>query len=101
MKARLEFAEIFVDKSESFWDNVLWTGETRLDLFGEPYQLYIHREKNEAFEEKKPTVKQGRGGEMCFRAILMHLEQLTLESVHHHVHWLDTHTSSNRIITQN
>uniref|UniRef100_H2MNT5 Tc1-like transposase DDE domain-containing protein n=1 Tax=Oryzias latipes TaxID=8090 RepID=H2MNT5_ORYLA len=62
-KARLEFAKMHVDKPQSFWENVLWTDETKLELFGKAHQLYVRRLKNEAYNQKNtvPTVKHGRG----------------------------------------
>lgn len=72
-KARLEFAKLHVDKPQSFWENVLWTDQTKLELFGKAHQLYVHRRKNEAYQEKNtvPTVKHGGGSVMfwgCFAA---------------------------------
>lgn len=72
-KARLEFAKMHIDKPQSFWENVLWTDESKLELFGKSHQLYVHRRKNEAFKEKNtiPTVKHGGGSVMfwgCFAA---------------------------------
>lgn len=32
-KARLKFAKLHVNKPQSFWENVLWTDETKLELF--------------------------------------------------------------------
>ena len=32
-KERLEFSKMHIDKSQSFWENVLWTDETKLELF--------------------------------------------------------------------
>ena len=66
-KARLEFAKMHIDKPQGFWENVLWTDETKLELF----QLYVQRRKNGAYKEKNtvPTVKHGRGSVMfwgCF-----------------------------------
>ncbi len=61
-KARLEFAKTYVTKPQSFWENVLWTDETK-----------VIRKRNEAFKEKNtvPTVKHGGGSKMfwgCFAA---------------------------------
>uniref|UniRef100_A0A3P9LSK4 Transposase Tc1-like domain-containing protein n=1 Tax=Oryzias latipes TaxID=8090 RepID=A0A3P9LSK4_ORYLA len=66
-KARLEFAKMHVDKPQSFWENVLWTDETKLELFGKKHQLYVGRLKNEASNQKNtvPTVKHG-GGSVLF-----------------------------------
>ena len=71
-KARLDFAKMHVDKPQSFWENVLWTDETKLELFGKSHQP-VYRRKNEAFKEKNtmPTVKHGGGSVMfwgCFAA---------------------------------
>ena len=62
-KVRQEFAKMHIDKPQSFWENVLWTDETKLELFGKSHQLYVHRHKNEAYKEKNtvPTVKHGGG----------------------------------------
>uniref|UniRef100_A0A3P9J938 Tc1-like transposase DDE domain-containing protein n=1 Tax=Oryzias latipes TaxID=8090 RepID=A0A3P9J938_ORYLA len=73
LKARLEFAKMHVDKPQSFWENVLWTDETKLELFGKAHQLYVGRLKNEAYKEKNtfPTVKHGGGSVLfwgCFAA---------------------------------
>uniref|UniRef100_H2M9V3 Transposase Tc1-like domain-containing protein n=1 Tax=Oryzias latipes TaxID=8090 RepID=H2M9V3_ORYLA len=60
-KARLEFAKMHVDKPQSFWENVLWTDETKLELFGKAHQLY----------NTVPTVKHGGGSVLfwgCFAA---------------------------------
>uniref|UniRef100_A0A8C5Q9A8 Transposase n=1 Tax=Leptobrachium leishanense TaxID=445787 RepID=A0A8C5Q9A8_9ANUR len=70
-KSRLEYAKSHVDKPQKFWDSVLWTDETKLELFGPMDQLYVWRRKNKAYEEKNtlPTVKHGGGSIMlwgCF-----------------------------------
>ena len=45
-KARLEFGKMYIGKPQSFWENVLWTDETKLELFGKLHQFYVHRHKN-------------------------------------------------------
>ena len=62
-----------IDKPQSFWENVLWIDESKLELFGKSHQLYVHRHKNEAYQEKNtaPTVKHGGGSVRfwgCFAA---------------------------------
>lgn len=32
--ARLRFMKLHLNKSEDFWNNVLWTDETKVQLFG-------------------------------------------------------------------
>lgn len=72
-KSRLHFAQHHLEKSEEFWKTVLWTDETKLELFGHMDQRYVWRKKNEAYAEKNtlPTVKHGGGSVMlwgCFAA---------------------------------
>lgn len=70
-KSRLQYAKNHVDKPQRFWDTVLWSDETKLDLFGPMDQRYVWRRKNDAYKEKNtlPTVKHGGGSVMlwgCF-----------------------------------
>ncbi len=60
-KARLEFAKTYVTKPQSFWENVLWTDETKVELFGKGHHGTVYRKRNEAFKENNtvPTVKHG------------------------------------------
>lgn len=72
-KARLEYTKLHVDVPQSFWENVLWTDETKMEIFAKVHQLYFYRRKNEAYQEKKTvaTVKHGGGSVMfwgCFAA---------------------------------
>ena len=72
-KARLEFDKTLLGKPKSFWENVLWTDETKVELFGKAHHSTVYRKRNEAFKEKNtvPTGKYGGGGPMfwgCFAA---------------------------------
>lgn len=68
---RLKFAKEHIDKPAAFWSNVLWTDETKIELFGHNQQRYAWRKKNEAFKEKnvKPTVKYGGGSIMLWGCV--------------------------------
>ncbi|KAK3571603.1 hypothetical protein QTP86_015338 [Hemibagrus guttatus] len=72
-KARLAFANAHLDKEEDFWSSVLWSYETKIELFGHNDVAFIWCKKGEAFNPKNtiPTVKHGGGNLMfwgCFSA---------------------------------
>ena len=56
-----------------FWKNVLWSDETKIELFGHNDHRYVWRKKGEACKPKNtiPTVKDGGGSNKlwgCFAA---------------------------------
>ncbi len=62
-KARLEFARAHADKDEDYWDSILWSDETKINVFGTDGFKTIWRRKGEEYKEKciVPTVKHGGG----------------------------------------
>ncbi len=73
IKAHLSFARKHLDDPQDFWENTLWTDETKVELFGRCVSHYIWRKSNTAFQKKNiiPTVKYGSGSVMvwgCFAA---------------------------------
>jgi hypothetical protein len=42
-KARLQFATAHGDKNRTFWRNVLWSDETKIELFGHNDHRYVWR----------------------------------------------------------
>ncbi len=73
IKARLSFARKHLDDPQYFWENTLWTDETKVELFGRCVSHYIWRKSNTAFQKKNiiPTVKYGGDSVMvwgCFAA---------------------------------
>ncbi len=47
-KARLTFAKKYLDYPQDFWVNILWTDETKVELFGRFVSRYIWRKTNTA-----------------------------------------------------
>jgi len=73
LKARLAFAKRHIDKDAAFWKHVLWSDETKIELFGHNSVSSVYRRSGEAFLPKNtiPTVKHGGGSLMfwgCFAA---------------------------------
>ena len=61
--ARLIFVRQHKEKKNSFWERVLWTDETKIELFGHNYRNHEWRKDGEAYSPKNtvPTVKFGGG----------------------------------------
>lgn len=67
LAARLKFARTHVNSPESVFSSILWTDETKIELFGHMDASYVWRKKGEAYNPKNtiPTVKHG-GGSLMF-----------------------------------
>jgi hypothetical protein len=65
-KARLRFATAHEDRDHTFWRIVLWSDETKVELFGHNDHGYVWRKKGEACKPKNtiPTVNHGGGSIM-------------------------------------
>ncbi|CAJ0946789.1 unnamed protein product [Ranitomeya imitator] len=73
VRARLKFAREHLDDPEKFWENVLWSDETKLELFGRNTTCRVWRKKNTELHPSNaiPTVKHGGENIMlwgCFSA---------------------------------
>ncbi len=60
-KARLDFARAHADKDEDYWDSILWSDETKINVFGTDGFKTVWRRKGKEYKEKcmVPTVKHG------------------------------------------
>ena len=73
VQARLKFAKEHLDDPEEAWEKVMWSDETKIELFGINSTRRVWRKRNAEYNLKNtiPTVKHGGGNLMvgvCFSA---------------------------------
>ncbi|KAI4881877.1 hypothetical protein NFI96_003987, partial [Prochilodus magdalenae] len=63
VKARLKFANDHLNDPEEEWEKVMWSDETKIELFGLNSTRHVWRKKNDEYNPKNtiPTVKHGGG----------------------------------------
>ena len=71
VQARLKFAKEHLDDPEEAWEKVIWSDETKIELFGINSTRCVWRKRNVEYNPKNtiPTVKHGGGKLMlwgCF-----------------------------------
>ncbi len=76
VQARLKFAREHLDDPEEDWENVMWSDETKIELFGKNSTCRVWRRKNAELHPKNtiPTVKHGVETS-CFGAVFLQRDQ--------------------------
>ncbi len=67
-KRRLAFARDHVGKSPEYWDQVLWSDESKFNIFGSDGRIMVWRRPGEALKTEclRATVKHGGGSVMVW-----------------------------------
>ncbi len=73
VQACLKFANEHLNDSEENWVKVLWSDETKIELFGINSTRRVWRRRNAAYDPKNtiPTVKHGGGNIMLWGVFLL------------------------------
>ena len=68
MQARLKFGKEHLDDPEEAWEKVMWSDETKIELFGINSTRRVWRKRNAEYNPKNiiPTVKHGGGNLMLW-----------------------------------
>ncbi len=68
------FATKHLDNSVNYWENVVWSDETKIDLFGNNTTRHVWRRNGSAYDPKNtiPTVKFGGGSIMVWGCFSSH-----------------------------
>ena len=67
-RGRLKFAKEHLDDPEEAWEKVIWSDETKIELFGINSTRRVWRRRNADYNPKNtfPTVKHGGGKRMLW-----------------------------------
>ncbi|CAF1538257.1 unnamed protein product [Adineta ricciae] len=65
---RLEYARTYREQPLGYWDNVIWSDESKFNLFGSDGKVMVWRTTKEELDPKcmVPTVKHGGGNVKCW-----------------------------------
>ncbi len=85
-KARKQFAEDKQTKDMDYWNHVLWSDETKIDLFGSDGVKREWRQPGEEYKDKcvLPTVKHGGGHDILKQSMIPSLRRLGRRAVFQH-----------------
>ena len=66
VRSRLNYVKTYGEKTQEFWNKVIWSDETKIELFGKNTATRVWRKSCTAYNKKNtiPTVKFGGGSIM-------------------------------------
>ena len=66
METRLRFVWLHLNNPQDFWNDVLWTEEEKVEMFGHNALKHVWSKPNKAYKHKHlvPTVRRDGGGAM-------------------------------------
>ena len=73
VKSRLTFVKAHLDKGNEFWELVIWSDESKIELFGQNEARHVWRKRGTVYDPENtiPTMKHWGGSIMvwgCFTA---------------------------------
>ena len=71
-RKRLEYAKKYREKLLVFWNKMLWSDESKFNLFVSDGKVVVWRSSKEGFEPECtiPTIKNGGGNAKCWACFL-------------------------------
>ena len=91
---RIQYAKKYREQSLYFWDQVLWTDESKFNLFGSDGRVMVWQTPQKAFDPRGtvPTVKHGGGNVKCWGSFsssgvgnLVFIDRNMTEEVYHDI----------------
>ncbi len=83
LQARLAFAKKYLEHDNDYWKSILWSDETKIQLFVHIDSLYVWRKAGEAFNHKNtfPIVKYSGESIMLWIVLALVVQEYLFEII--------------------